>query len=262
MVLKNFFNLTALVIGILGFAQEFQRMDSVSLPASSPQELQANSANSLFYRDQQVIYQINRNAPPRSYKTTGFITQLDATNPLRVYAFVDYRDLVILDQHLVPIQSPIKLQDHSIVPLSLKVVDNQYLWLYNSLEENLVYYNYQLQKVILKSKNIAFKDDDQSITAIHSYKNQLFLLSQKTIYVYDDLGNFRTRIPFDARKTHQFLGKHLYYLNEENLERLDITTHEISSVQNFYSIKYFTMSPLQLFVLTDKVMYIYTRKTE
>ncbi|VDH14600.1 Uncharacterised protein [Algoriella xinjiangensis] len=99
------------------------------------------------------------------------------------------------------------------MPAALKVVDNQFCWFYDIIGNKLVYYNYQLQKPILNSKSVYLKNNDQSIENIHVYKNLVFLKAPKTIYVYDDYGNFKTNFmletensPFHFIKMH-FLHK-------------------------------------------------------
>lgn len=250
------------LLSLSALAQPFLLTDSLVLPPTPLIDLQTNSSNAFLYRDNQAVYRWTQDEKNINYQSNGFITQLDASNPLRTYLFTDYNQLIILDQHLNLIQSPIPVQVPNAMPLALKVVDNQYLWFYNSLEENIIYYNYQLQKVILKTKNVAFKSEDQSIVKIHNDRQLLYLMAQQTIYTYDDLGNFRERIPFNSTRVHQFLGHFLYFIEGDTLKSLNLRTHEITSLQNFYSIKYFTMSPSHLFVLTNKVAYIYHRKTE
>ncbi|VDH15631.1 Uncharacterised protein [Algoriella xinjiangensis] len=134
-----------------------------------------------------------------------------------MYIYSNFNRLDILDEQLNPIQDPITISSTDFMPAALKVVDNQFCWFYDIIGNKLVYYNYQLQKPILNSKSVYLKNNDQSIENIHVYKNLVFLKAPKTIYVYDDYGNFKTNFMLETENSpFHFYKNALFYIKTIN----------------------------------------------
>lgn len=240
------------------YAQTFVLEDSISIENKVIKKIDTDLNQSLYLISETKIEKIFSNKKTKTYNSRNIISSIDSSNPLRLYIYSNFNRLDILDEQLNPIQDPITISSTDFMPAALKVVDNQFCWFYDIIGNKLVYYNYQLQKPILNSKSVYLKNNDQSIENIHVYKNLVFLKTQKTIYVYDDYGNFKTNFMLETENSpFHFYKNALFYIKNNKLFSINLENQQTTPFLDLVDVKSIAFNETNLFTLTNNYIYVY-----
>ena len=239
---------------------QYQLKDSVAINSNTISHFQSNRLGDvLFVSDDRNLVKISSDRKTVMHPLKKIVTKIDHTLSLRTAIIYNHQELEILDDQFNPIQDKINLNTYQIFPSAITLSDSQLLWYFDPIDLRLVQWNYQLKTTISKSNMLFFKEGDTAITDLYAIKNRVYLKGQSWIYEYDLFGNFKSEIPIKNHHKHQFSGDFLYLLDDENLTKINLLTRDISSTDNFFNGKDFTMSDDQLFVIKNKGLYIYTR---
>ncbi|SFN59976.1 hypothetical protein SAMN05421738_11634 [Algoriella xinjiangensis] len=240
------------------YAQTFVLEDSISIENKVIKKIDTDLNQSLYLISETKIEKIFSNKKTKTYNSRNIISSIDSSNPLRLYIYSNFNRLDILDEQLNPIQDPITISSTDFMPAALKVVDNQFCWFYDIIGNKLVYYNYQLQKPILNSKSVYLKNNDQSIENIHVYKNLVFLKAPKTIYVYDDYGNFKTNFMLETENSpFHFYKNALFYIKNNKLFSINLENQQTTPFLDLVDVKSIAFNETNLFTLTNNYIYVY-----
>lgn len=240
------------------YAQTFVLEDSISIENKVIKKIDTDLNQSLYLISETKIEKIFSNKKTKTYNSRNIISSIDSSNPLRLYIYSNFNRLDILDEQLNPIQDPITISSTDFMPAALKVVDNQFCWFYDIIGNKLVYYNYQLQKPILNSKSVYLKNNEQSIENIHVYKNLVFLKAPKTIYVYDDYGNFKTNFMLETENSpFHFYKNALFYIKNNKLFSVNLENQQTTPFLDLVDVKSIAFNETNLFTLTDNYIYVY-----
>ena len=240
------------------YAQTFVLEDSISIENKVIKKIDTDLNQSLYLISETKIEKIFSNKKTKTYNSRNIISSIDSSNPLRLYIYSNFNRLDILDEQLNPIQDPITISSTDFMPAALKVVDNQFCWFYDIIGNKLVYYNYQLQKPILNSKSVYLKNNDQSIENIHVYKNLVFLKAPKTIYVYDDYGNFKTNFMLETENSpFHFYKNALFYIKNNKLFSVNLENQQTTPFLDLIDVKSIAFNETNLFTLTNNYIYVY-----
>lgn len=240
------------------YAQTFVLEDSISIENKTIKKIDTDLNQSLYLISETKIEKIFSNKKTKTYNSRNIISSIDSSNPLRLYIYSNFNRLDILDEQLNPIQDPITISSTDFMPAALKVVDNQFCWFYDIIGNKLVYYNYQLQKPILNSKSVYLKNNDQSIENIHVYKNLVFLKAPKTIYVYDDYGNFKTNFMLETENSpFHFYKNALFYIKNNKLFSINLENQQTTPFLDLVDVKSIAFNETNLFTLTNNYIYVY-----
>ena len=243
------------------YAQTFVLEDSISIENKVIKKIDTDLNQSLYLISETKIEKIFSNKKTKTYNSRNIISSIDSSNPLRLYIYSNFNRLDILDEQLNPIQDPITISSTDFMPAALKVVDNQFCWFYDIIGNKLVYYNYQLQKPILNSKSVYLKNNDQSIENIHVYKNLVFLKAPKTIYVYDDYGNFKTNFMLETENSpFHFYKNALFYIKNNKLFSINLENQQTTPFLDLVDVKSIAFNETNLFSLTNNYIYVYRIK--
>ena len=242
-------------------AQQFVLVDSIAIENKSIKTIETDLNNSLYLISDTKIEKRFQQKKTKSIDFKNIITSVDSNNPLRFYLYSNFNRLSILDEDLNPIQDPITISSTNFMPSALKVVDNQFCWFYDLIGNKIVYYNYQLQKTIINSKQVYLKNNDQAIENIHVYKNLVYLKGAHTIYVYDDYGNFKTNFSINLENSpFKFYKNTLFYSKNNKLYSLNLENQTISSLLDLNDSKSITMNETNFYSYNNNKVYIYTIK--
>ncbi len=242
------------------YAQTFELIDSIPVKQPTVQKISTDLNQSLYLISVTKIEKIYSNKVSKNIDLKNIITSVDSNNPLRLYLFSNFNQLSILDEHLNPIQDAVKISSTDFIPTTLKVVDNQFCWFYDLMGNKLIYFNYQLQKPLLTSKQIYFKNNDQSIEAIHTYRHSVYLKGQNTIYKYDDFGNFKTNFLLEIQQSpYLFYNNALYYFKENTFYSTNLETLQTTTLFKSKPIKSFALNETHFYTFDGNNIYIYKR---
>ena len=156
--------------------------------------------------------------PLNTYAPTqpGHVAQVEAWNVSSTLVFNDDRQqLVLLDRFLALI-TEIRLADvlDGTVRVATLAPDN-HIWLLD--ESNLVLREYDpsTQRLVQNTPlDLLIGRSRPDFRFLRQYQNNIYLLDRSTgIYVFDNLGTFKKKLPFAGLSTVGFRGDELYYLD-------------------------------------------------
>ena len=146
----------------------------------------------------------------------GHVAQVEAWNVTTTLVFNDDRQqLVLLDRFLAPI-TEVRLADYldGIVRVATLAPDNV-IWLLD--ESNLVLREFDpntLRLVQSTPLDLIIGRSRPDFRFIRQYQNNIYLVDRSTgIYVFDNLGNYKKKLPFTGLGAIGFRGDELYYLD-------------------------------------------------
>ncbi|TGE10185.1 hypothetical protein [Hymenobacter fodinae] len=145
----------------------------------------------------------------------GHTAQLEAWNTTKILVFYDDRqELVLLDRFLAPI-SKLSLLDYfdGMVRAATLAPDDRY-WLLNESDLTLRQLDATSGRFTITTPlDILIGRSRPDFRFLREYQNNLYLVDNKNgVYVFDNLGNYRKKLPFPGLTTLGFRGDELYYL--------------------------------------------------
>jgi hypothetical protein len=196
-----------------------------TVPISPPTAFSVNRSGTLFVGDARGAV--------RAYDTTGRVTHtfspprvaevaaLDAGQNLRVFCF--YRDLqeyLLLDRFLTPLpgyEKPVRIAPDEVgfARLATLAQDGQ-LWLFDDTDFSLKKYNPVTRRVSLHVPlELVLAGQDPVFVALREYQNLVFLHDGRSgVLVFDNAGNFRSKIAAEAAGPVGFYGDELYFARD------------------------------------------------
>ena len=157
-------------------------------------------------------------SPLNTYAPTqpGHVAQVEAWNVTSTLVFNDDRQqLVLLDRFLAPI-TEVRLADYvdGTVRAATLAPDNR-IWLLD--ESNLVLREFDpttLRLVQNTPLDLLIGRSRPDFRFLRQYQNNTYLVDRSTgVYVFDNLGNYKKKLPFPGLNTVGFRGDELYYLD-------------------------------------------------
>jgi hypothetical protein len=155
---------------------------------------------------------LNTYSPPQPGHT-ALVEAWNVTNTLVFYD--DRQEVLLLDRFLAPL-SQLRLSDYieGMVRVATLAPDNQ-IWLLD--ESNLVLREFdpQTQRLVQNTPlDLIIGRTRPDFRFIRQYQNNTYLVDRTTgIYVFDNLGNYKKKLPFAGLNTVGFKGDELYYVS-------------------------------------------------
>ncbi|MCC9165995.1 hypothetical protein [Pontibacter harenae] len=156
-----------------------------------------------------------------SPRTRGRITAIEAWNPMKIMLFYqDRQEVALLDRFLRPITST-RLSDYDYTGMvrvaSISSDDN--LWLFNETEFTLSKLDIQRgSKAIETSLELILDREQFDVRQLREYQNMLYMLDANAgIYVFDNLGNYKQKLPYEGINYIGFSDNELYFVKEDKL---------------------------------------------
>jgi hypothetical protein len=154
---------------------------------------------------------LNTYSPPQP----GHAALVEAWNVTNTLVFYDDRqELLLLDRFMVPL-SQLRLSEYvdGTVRVATLAPDNQ-IWLLD--ESNLVLREFDPNTLRLTQNtplDLIIGRTRPDFRFIRQYQNNIYLVDRTTgIYVFDNLGNYKKKLPFAGLNTVGFRGDELYFV--------------------------------------------------
>lgn len=157
----------------------------------------------------------------------GHTMQIEAWNTAKVLVFYDDRQqLVLLDRFLAPI-SELALADYldGQVRVATLAPDDRY-WLLNESDLSLRQFDVQQKRFTITTPlDLLIGRSRPDFRFLREYQNNLYLVDRNGgIYVFDNLGNYRKKLPFAGLSYVGFRGDELYFLAADGLHFFHLYT--------------------------------------
>ena len=154
---------------------------------------------------------LNVYSPPQR----GHVAQLEAWNTTKILVFYDDRQqLLLLDRFVAPLGqfNLLDLLDGTVRAATLAPDDR--LWLLNESDLTLRQFDPTGKGFTLSTPlDLLIGRSRPDFRFLREYQNNLYLVDRVNgIYVFDNLGNYRKKLPFTGLSTIGFRGDELYFL--------------------------------------------------
>ncbi len=161
----------------------------------------------------------------------GNIHSVDVSDPLKILLFYkDYNQIVWVDNFLSEILSPVWLDNLGVDQAELVCSSNQGgFWVFNSLNNQLQYYDVNLQLVHESpSLNVLTGPDISPIFMLEKSRSLYLNIPGIGLLVFDRFGNYSKTLPVETPSVFQVTDSHVYYMNGKELFGYDLHTGEIA----------------------------------
>lgn len=210
-------------------AGTWQLVRTIKLP--QPGAASLDRRGNLYVTDgQNNVHQYGPDGQPlNTYSPAlpGHTMQVEAWNTAKVLVFYDDRQqVVLLDRFLAPI-SELALADYldgqaRVVTLA---PDDRY-WLLNESDLTLRQFDGQQKRFTITTPlDLLIGRSRPDFRFLREYQNNLYLVDRVGgVYVFDNLGNYRKKLPFAGLSYVGFRGDELYYLAADGLHFFQLYT--------------------------------------
>lgn len=157
----------------------------------------------------------------------GHTAQLEAWNVAKIMAFYDDRqEIRLLDRFLAPI-TQIRLGDYfdGLVRVATLAPDDK-LWLLDESDLTLRQFDPTVQRFGQTTPlDLIIGRSKPDFRFLRQYQNNLYLVDRNSgIFVFDNLGNYRKKLPLTGLSTVGFRDDELYYLADGALHFFQLYT--------------------------------------
>lgn len=202
---------------------------TIALPQPGPASL--DRRGNLYVTDaQNNLHQYGPDGQPLntfSPPLPGHTAQVEAWNTAKVLVFYDDRQqAVVLDRFLAPL-AELRWSDYldGQVRVLTLAPDDRY-WLLNESDLTLRQFDQgQKRFTITTPLDLLIGRSRPDFRFLREYQNNLYLVDRTSgIYVFDNLGNYRKKLPLPGLSYVGFRGDELYYLAPDGVHFLHLYT--------------------------------------
>jgi len=166
---------------------------------------------------------LNVYSPPQR----GHTAQIEAWNTTKILVFYDDRQqLFLLDRFAAPIGqfNLLDLLDGTVRAATLAPDDR--LWLLNESDLTLRQFDPMAKSFTLSTPlDLLIGRSRPDFRFLREYQNNIYLVDRVNgIYVFDNLGNYRKKLPFTGLSTVGFRGDELYFLADGAVQLFHLYT--------------------------------------
>jgi hypothetical protein len=211
-------------------AQDWKFLDSIPLKAAV-HRASADYYKNMYITDEhgnlykydslgklQITY-----SPPKSSK----VSLIDAWRGINIFLFYEnFQEYVVLDRFLGQTQ-PLALQRERVgfARVATFALDNN-IWVFDDIDFSLKKFNTQFEKIDFNTPlELILDASEYEITFMREYQNQLFIADKNSgILVFDNLGNYKTKLPFVDVSWFSFWDDEIYFAQGDELVRYNLYT--------------------------------------
>jgi hypothetical protein len=166
---------------------------------------------------------LNVYSPPQP----GHVAQLEAWNTTKILVFYDDRQqLLLLDRFAAPLGefNLLDLLDGTARAATLAPDDR--LWLLNESDLTLRQFDAATRRFTVSTPlDLLIGRSRPDFRFLREYQNNLYLVDRVNgVYVFDNLGNYRKKLPFPGLSTIGFRADELYFLADGAIQLFQLYT--------------------------------------
>jgi hypothetical protein len=155
----------------------------------------------------------------------GVPTMLESWYTLKVFAFYrDFQEFVLLDRFLnfTP-NYKFRSDDIGFARMATMAADFN-LWVVDDADFSLKKYSPQQQDVLFQTSfDLLLSPQDYDINFMREYQNSLYINDRNSgILVFDNMGNYKKKLPFKGLTQFSFLNDELYYLQDDKIHLFNL----------------------------------------
>jgi len=218
------------------YSQSLQLVKTI--PVKSPDKVSVDRYNNIFVCD--------GDGNVNKYDTTGNLTLtyspqkigsislIEAWNSVKIFLFYkDFQEYVMLDRFLAPISIyNFDLSSIGFARTATLAADNN-LWIIDDSDFSLKKHDIQLQTITIETPlDLLLDARDYDINFMREYQNMLFINDYNSgIFVFDNLGNYKKKLPFTRLESFGFLNEELYYLEDNKIHLFHLYNFNTRTIQ-------------------------------
>lgn len=242
-------------------AQEFIVKDSIKTESKDTiTDFSVDDFGNVYYiRNFSELNKIDaRTQIKKSFSNQTALENLNTQNVLQITIKSNLFSLIILDNQLNPVQDAIRFPiENNFSPTLVTLVDNNFLWGYDPVLQRLILWNYQQNKILRQSVILSEKAGDEFYSDLIFKRDKIYLIGATKILVFDDYANLTEVIPFQKFDQVEIGDEFIYFTKEKELYRMHLSSKETFKINLKTPVDYFSTNTRHLFVLKDKVVYLY-----
>lgn len=254
-----------IIFFLLGYsflcAQKWTKIDSIQIESKdSLTDFSVDDFHNIYYiRNFSELNKIDFYTRKRkTYSNHQILENLNTQNVLQITLKSGFFNLLVLDNQLNPVQDLIEFPiETNFSPTLTALVDNNYVWGYDPVLQRLVLWNYRDKKAIRQSVILSEKTGDEYFSEMVYHQNKIYLMGHTKCLVFDEYANLTTVIPFQKFEQLYLVGNHIYFSDDKKIYQFDHSTKSIQEINIPHGFEYFAINNKYLFVLTNKVVYLY-----
>jgi hypothetical protein len=157
----------------------------------------------------------------------GNISSVDVSDPLRILAYYrEFNQIVWLDNFLLELRSPVRLDDLSIDQVDLVCSSGQGgFWVYNNLKKQIQYFDANL-RLIHESINLhQLIEESQPCSMIEKSSTVYLNVPETGILIFDRFGNYSRTLPVFPDKNFQVTDENIFYPSLSKFYKYNLSTY-------------------------------------
>ncbi len=222
----------SLLIFSTAYAQNLKPLETVKIPgqigciSSDPYEfVYLSDISGNIYKIDSLGKQFVLASPPRR----GQITSIEAYRNVNIFVFYsEYQVYYYYDRFLNPSQSlTFASNDIGFVRIATPSLD-QNVWVVDDQDFSLKKYNSTYFTIDINTPLDLIIDPEQyNMNFMREYQNLLFINDANSgVLIFDNMGNYKTRIPVTGLNYISFSGEDLVYMKDGSLYLTNIYTYK------------------------------------
>lgn len=207
---------------------------SHSIAIGSPTTISQDRNGYLYLLDERLnLLRLNPQGQPvdtYSPPARSRISSIEAWNPLKIMLFHEgSQEITLLDRFLRPISTAnlLDLSYEGTAKVAAPAGDLGY-WLFDETSLSLSKLNPSIRQVTVETPlNLLLNREQFDVRQLREYQNQVYLLDFNSgILVFDNLGNYKQRLPYTGLHYIGFKDNELYFVKDGQLYFQDLYTQQ------------------------------------
>ncbi|SFU83353.1 hypothetical protein SAMN04487941_2760 [Pontibacter akesuensis] len=195
--------------------------------------------------------------------TRARFSSIHAWNPMKILLFYEgSQQLVLLDRFLRPISSLdlLEVNRQGTAKLAAPAADQGY-WLFDESNLTLSKLNPNVRELTVETPlNLLLDRAKFDVRQLREYQNMVYLLDFNSgVLVFDNLGNYKTTLPYTGLSHIGFRDNELYFVKDNKLHFRNLYTQaartlELPTEKNYSSA---LVGETQLYLFSQKALDVY-----